>query len=89
MTSFVINITVIPIKIIKIVIGITISAPAATAQIISNENLGKTNDRNREGADRRRRKRRNRREGLKGEALAPPRMTRAANCLRLEVKTLL
>lgn len=72
MTSFVINITVILIKIIKIVIGITIpaiSAPATTP-IISNENLGKTNDRNREGADRRRRKRRNRREGLKGEALA-------------------
>lgn len=68
MTSFVINITVIPIKIIKIVIGITISAPAATAQIISNENLAKTNGRNREGADRRRRKRRNRLEGLKGEA---------------------
>lgn len=71
MTSFVINITVIPIKIIKIVIGKTIpaiSAPAATAQIISNENLGKTNDRNREGADRRRRKRRNWLEGLKGEA---------------------
>lgn len=68
MTSFVINITVIPIKLIKIVIGKTISAPAAKAPIISNENLGKTNDRNREGADRRRRKRRNRREGLKGEA---------------------